>query len=38
MILGCTVTIDIAANDKDRVGVDVVWHQESVKDPDYIDI
>ena len=33
MTLGCTVTIDITANDKDRVGVDVVWNQESVNDP-----
>ena len=33
MTLACTVTIDIAANDKDRVGVDVVWNQESVNDP-----
>ena len=31
--LRCTVTIDITANDKDRVGVDVVWNQESVNDP-----
>ena len=28
-----TVTIDITANDKDRVGVDVAWKQESVNDP-----
>ena len=28
-----TVTIDIRANDKDRVRVDVVWNQESVSDP-----
>ena len=28
-----TVTIDMRANDKDRVRVDVVWNQESVSDP-----
>ena len=28
-----TVTIDIRANDKDRVRVDVVWNQESVSGP-----
>ena len=28
-----TVTIDITANDKDRVGVDVIWNQESVDEP-----
>ena len=28
-----TVTIDIRANDKDRVRVDVVWNQESDSDP-----
>ena len=27
------VTSDITANDKDRVGVDVAWKQESVNDP-----
>ena len=27
------VTIDIRANGKDRVRVDVLWNQESVKDP-----
>ena len=27
------VTIDITANHKDRVGVDVAWNQESVNDP-----
>ena len=32
MTLGCTVTNDITANDKDRVGADVVWNQESVND------
>ena len=32
MTSGCTVTIDITANDEDRVGVDVVWNQESVHD------
>ena len=32
MTLGCTVTIDISANDKDRVGVDVVRNQESIND------
>ena len=31
MTLGCTVTIDITANDKDRVGVDVVWNQDSIQ-------
>ena len=35
MTLGCAVTIDITANDKGRVGVDVVWNQESVKDPGF---
>ena len=33
MTLGYTVTIGITANDKDRVGFDVVWNQESVNDP-----
>ena len=28
-----SATIDIRANDKDRVRVDVVWNQESVSDP-----
>ena len=28
-----TVTSDIIATDKDRVGVDVAWKQESVNDP-----
>ena len=28
-----TVTIDMTANDKDRVGVDVIWNQESVDEP-----
>ena len=28
-----TVTMDITANDKDKVGVDVAWKQESVHDP-----
>ena len=27
-----TVTIDISANDKDGVGVNVVWNQESITD------
>ena len=26
-------TIDIRANDKDRVGVDAVWNQESINAP-----
>ena len=28
-----TATIDIRADDKDRVRVDVAWHQESVSAP-----
>ena len=28
-----TVTMDIRANDKDRVRVNVVWNQESASDP-----
>ena len=32
-IMGGTVTIDIHANDKGRVWVDVAWKQESVNDP-----
>ena len=32
-LLSGRIPVDIRANDKDRVRVDVVWNQESINDP-----